>query len=122
MAFAARISKTVLEPLPDGKRFKLARAIHYEIEGQSWVVPPGTTTDFASIPGIGRLFLPKWGRYGWAAILHDFLYSKQGPDIERREADRVFLAFMKVRGVNLVHMALIYLSVRAFGWMFFKQD
>ena len=122
MKFTTIISAVYLEPMYDGKRFRLTKGVLYQYGDRTWIVPAGTTTDFASIPGIGRLFLPKWGRYGWAAILHDFLYSRQGPDIDRKTADEIFLAFMKVRGVNLVHMALIYLSVRAFGWMFFKQD
>src|SRR5438046_8797712 len=37
----------------------------------------GFQTDFATVPRPLWIVLPKWGRYGNAAVLHDWLYWKQ---------------------------------------------
>lgn len=118
----ARISYVTLDPQKDGKSFKLCEDVIYQYDSESWKVPAGTSTDFASIPWFGRWLLPKWGRYGWAAILHDFLYSNTGPDYTRKRCDNLFLLFMKLRNTPLWQMFFIYWSVRLFGWMFFKKD
>lgn len=42
-------------------------------------VPKGFVTDFASIPqGLWSLGLSPHGRYGRAAVIHDYLYWSQG--------------------------------------------
>lgn len=120
--FTASIGNVTLVPLPDGRRFHLLYPVEYRYGELSWVVPAAATTDFASIPGIGRLFLPKWGMYGWSAIWHDWAYSKAGPDMTRKEIDDMFLAFMKVNNTPIHEQFLIYYSVRMFGWMFFKKQ
>ena len=121
-AFNASIGYVTLDPLQDGKRFRLVEAVCYDYGDRHYVVPKGFTTDFASIPGIGRIFLPRWGLYGWGAILHDYLYAKNGPiGVSRKEADRMFLVFMKLRDTPIWQMLTIYYSVRLFGWMFFRK-
>lgn len=118
--FTASIGAVTLVPLADGKRFRLLYPVEYRYGDSVWVVPAGTVTDFASIPGIGRVFLPKWGLYGWAAIWHDYAYAGN-TRLSRLEIDRTFLRFMKVRDAPLWQQVLIYASVRAFGWMFFNK-
>lgn len=118
--FTASIGNVTLVPLPDGRRFQLLYPVQYVYGDQAWTVPAGVTTDFASIPGIGRIFLPKWGLYGWAAIWHDWAYAGH-TDLSRHEIDRTFLRFMKVRDVPSWQQFFIYTAVRAFGWMFFKK-
>lgn len=120
--FNVHIGCVKLDPLADGKRFRLIDAVSYDYGLQHFVVPAGFVTDFASIPGIGRMFLPKWGRYGWAAILHDYLYSSACPElVSRKEADRMFKTFMKVRDTPLIHTWIIYTAVRLFGWLFYRK-
>ncbi len=72
-------------------------------------------TDFASIPRVFWAVLPRWGRYGNAAVIHDWLYWSQKRS--RRAADRVFLEGMGVLGVGLVTRSVIFLAVRWFGWV-----
>lgn len=120
--FVASIGDIILSPLPDGQRFELVSPVPYRYGDQTWEVPAGVKTDFASIPGVGRIFLPKWGKYGWAAIWHDWAYSTAGPDVNRKEIDELFLAFMKVTNTPIHEQFLIYYSVRLFGWMFFKKQ
>ena len=40
-------------------------------------VAEGFETDFASVPRLLWVVLPKWGKYGNAAMVHDWLYWKQ---------------------------------------------
>lgn len=78
-------------------------------------VPTGFQTDFASIPRPLWPVLPPTGRYGKAAVLHDYLYSTQTES--RRYADAIFLEAMEVLKVPLWLRKGIYGTVRMFGWI-----
>lgn len=108
-------------------------------------VPKGFVTDFASIPslfisltgtiiGIIGYFLnlpiifiigflvtiissvmPNWGKYGKAAIVHDYLYHCKMFD--RGISDAIFLESMAVLSVPLIERKAMYLAVRYFGWL-----
>ncbi len=128
-------------------------------------VPAGFITDFASIPQIvivimsilcvlaGHFFallwllllgcaiiiiitmLPNWGRYGKAAVLHDFLYQRffwmiQQPeysyffihfaeaiDNPRKFADSIFYEAMIAGKTKPWKAKLMYQNVRLFGWL-----
>jgi hypothetical protein len=60
-------------------------------------VPRGFVTDFASVPRLFWSFFPPIGRYGYAALFHDYVYWLQ--EISRAEADAVFRDTMKELGV-----------------------
>lgn len=77
-------------------------------------VPSGFTTDFASVPRILWSIFPPFGKWQRAAILHDFLYSKQG-QCSRYLADAFFLEGMAKLGVPFWRRVLMYLAVRTFG-------
>lgn len=77
-------------------------------------VPKGFQTDLASIPlGLWNL-LPKSGRYDRAAVIHDWLYTKNG--CTRAEADAVLKEAMEALGVGRVKIWMIYSGVRSGGW------
>jgi hypothetical protein len=57
---------------------------------------------------------PPWGKYGNAAVVHDFLYWVQ--DRSRFKADKIFLEAMGVLGVSLWEKYSMFLTVRLFGW------
>ena len=63
-------------------------------------VPVGFETDFASVPRPFSAILPKWGKYGDAAVIHDWLYWEQGRP--RPAADAILLEGMTVLGVSAV--------------------
>jgi len=84
----------------------------------SVVVPVGFHTDLASVPRPLWAFIPPYGRYIRAAIIHDYLYIKGG--LPRRGADRVFLSLMKTDGVPFWKRTLMYAAVRGFGWRGFN--
>ena len=88
----------VVTPLPDGKTWIILNEFAYEIgeEGSGNVinVPIGTYTDFASIPRTLWAVFPRWGKYGNAAVIHDWMYWDQSRS--RKEADDIFLEGMEV--------------------------
>lgn len=76
-------------------------------------VPKGFVTDLASVPQLFWSLLPPQGRYGHAAILHDWLYWDQGSS--RKVADEVFRVAMEDLNVTPVARTAIYGSVRVFA-------
>ena len=114
----------VVTPLPDGKTWIILCEFGYEIgeEGSGNVinVPMGTYTDFASIPRPLWAFIPKWGKYGNAAVIHDWLYWDQPGS--RKEADDIFLQGMDVLEVPKWKRRLIYYAVRWFGCFAWRNN
>lgn len=81
--------------------------------GRTFTVPTGTETDFASIPRFAWAVLPPTGRWGRAAVLHDFLYARK--IVSREGADHLFLEAMRSLGVAWWKRRTMWLAVRAFG-------
>ena len=108
--------------LPGGRLFVLAEPICYEVgglgSGEPIDVPKGFVTDFASIP---RIFLPIIGQeHGRrAAIVHDWLYATDGLNgkYTRQQCDQIFLEALGILDVSWVKRHLMYLAVRAGGWL-----
>ena len=100
----------------DGKNWLLIEGFHYytEVESIGLIeVPEGFLTDFASIPrGLWNLF-PPTGKYGKAAVIHDFLYRMS--DYDRKTCDKILLEGMECLGVNVATRQSIYWAVRLFG-------
>lgn len=109
----------LVSPLADGKTWVLMHEFGYDVgvEGSndSITVPAGFETDFASIPRPFWVILPKWGKYGNAAVIHDCLYWEQRRS--RPAADAVLLEGMGVLGVSALVRYAIYTAVRLFGWV-----
>ena len=110
-------SPLVVSPLSDGRRWRLARAFSYH-RGSKYSnnyvnVPIGFVTDFASIPWVFWALVPYWGKYGKAAVLHDYIY--QTGSRSRKEADAIFYEAMIVGNTRPWKAKLMYLAVRLFG-------
>ena len=109
----------VITPLQDGKTWIILSDFGYEIgeEGSGNIinVPIGTYTDFASIPRLLWAILPRWGKYGNAAVIHDWLYWDQARS--RADADKIFLEGMAVLEVAKWKQFAMYYAVRWFGWV-----
>ena len=108
----------LVSPVDDGKSWVLMCGFGYargaEDSGDVIEVPKGFVTDFASVPRLIQWLVPRWGKYGNAAIIHDWLYWQQGGS--RREADLVLLEAMAVIKVFPLLKYVIYCAVRIFGW------
>lgn len=86
-------------------------------------VPEGFVTDGASCPKIlWALCAPMSGPQAEAAILHDYLYSKDSRYVYtlRKQADKIFLDAMLADGTPKWKAHLIYWGVRLGGGKSFK--
>lgn len=108
----------LVSPLADGRTWVIRSEFGYDVgvEGSEdrIDVPIGFKTDFASVPRLFWALLPKWGKYGNAAVIHDYLYWSQ--ERSRRESDNIFLEAMGVLQVSPLHKNPMYWAVRWFGW------
>ncbi len=107
----------LVSPLDDGRTWVTMRPFGFDVgaegSGDRVDVALGFMTDFASIPRPLWVLLPKWGRYGNASVIHDWLYWRQ--ERLRPAADRIFLEGMVALRVGWLTRTLIYLAVRTFG-------
>ena len=107
----------VVTPRPDGKTWVILSDFGYEVgevgSGNVINVPIGFHTDFASIPRLLWVILPRWGKYGNGAVIHDWLYWDQKRD--RDEADNILLEAMGVLEVSPWQKYPIYWAVWIFG-------
>ena len=102
-----------LSPFGDGDYWYLTESMTW-VSGDRFVVTPkGFVTDFASVPRPLWHILPKWGGYGVAAVIHDYLYWSQ--HISRRDADLWLLKTMEEMEVGWFHARVIWGAVRLFG-------
>ena len=108
----------VVSPLADGKSWYLRESFGYSVGSENSEdlidVPLGFMTDFASVPRPLWWIFPRWGRYGNAAVIHDYLYWIRIRS--RKESDNIFLEAMRVLQVGFVTRTLLYLGVRIGGW------
>ncbi|RUM35902.1 MAG: phage tail protein, partial [Desulfobulbus sp.] len=92
----------IVSPLADGKSWVLLQDLKYHIgsiDNRDCVVAAhGFVTDFASVPRIFWWIIPKWGKYGNAAVIHDWLYYRQTAK-NRVESDQILYEAMGVLGV-----------------------
>jgi len=76
-------------------------------------VPKGFVTDFASIPRVFWSLLPPDGEYTYPAIIHDYLYWKQGTT--RDVADEILRIGMQNFKIDSITVEAIYRGVRVGG-------
>lgn len=116
------LTPLVVEPLDDERTWRVVEAFEYiaSFAGISWTicVPVGFITDFASIPRAFWSILPPTGRYGKAAVIHDFLYNQANAKVPGTEitivkamADRIFYDAMGVLGVPKWQRVVMYAAV-----------
>ena len=88
-------------------------------------IPKGFVTDGASTPNfLYGVCAPMAGNQAVAAVLHDYLYSKDSNEfhsVSRKTADDLFYAAMRSEGVSWLKAKTIYLSVRAGGASSYKK-
>ncbi|HEY0636872.1 MAG TPA: DUF1353 domain-containing protein [Pseudonocardiaceae bacterium] len=91
-------------------RWVTLRPLVYHGARQRFEVPAGTGTDFASVPRPFVWFLPRYGRYTMAAILHDHLCVTG--IVDRADADGVFRQAMRTLGVPFLRRWIMWAAVR----------
>jgi len=85
-------------------------------------VPKGFVTDLASIPRVFWSVLPTDGLYTFPAIVHDYLYWTQNPDISREIADLILKYGMQDMKVGEASIFTIYNAVRIGGSRPWKEN
>jgi hypothetical protein len=112
MAFG-RDSKVVVEQLDD-TNWETREELVYEGNDERFVVPANSGTDFASVPRVFVWFLPRYGRYTKAAILHDHLWRDLATkgEIDWVDADALFRRAMRDLGVPFLRRWLMWTAVR----------
>jgi hypothetical protein len=114
----------LVSPLGDGRTWITRRDFGYDVgaegSGDTIDVPIGFMTDFASVPRVFWAILPQWGKYGNAAVIHDYCYWDQTRS--RKESDAIFYEGMGVLGVSSVTRHVMYWAVRYFGGFAWKGN
>lgn len=108
------IGDVVVKPIrPDGRRWELVESFGYQGATESFTVPAGFTTDFASVPRVFVWLLPRYGRWTQAAILHDYLWerARQGT-FRKSDADGIFNRAMRELGVPYLRRWAMWAAVR----------
>jgi hypothetical protein len=98
----------------DDKFWVTLEPLVYQGETQRFVVPKGQRTDFASVPRPFVWFLPRYGRYTKAAVLHDYLWSEAVPAglLSRADADGIFRRAMRELKVPFLRRWIMWAAVR----------
>jgi hypothetical protein len=98
----------------DETNWAILRELGYQGKKDRFVVPLEQTTDFASVPRVFVWFLPRYGRYTKAAILHDYLWNVEVPAgrISRVDADGLFRQAMRELGVPFLRRWIMWAAVR----------
>ncbi len=95
------------------KKWVLVEDLSYRGNVDTFRVPAGFATDFASVPGPVLWLIPNYGPYTRAAVLHDYLLDD--PDqlgTSRCDADGIFRKTLKEAGVGYVRRRIMWAGVR----------
>jgi hypothetical protein len=93
--------------------WKVVRPLRYLGHTDEFVVPAGSETDFASVPGAFQWLIPRSGRYTKAAVLHDYLWRHiDEVGIMRSDADGIFRRVMSELGVPFLRRWMMWAAVR----------
>jgi hypothetical protein len=86
----------------------------YRGRRDTFVVPAGFRTDFASVPRVVVWLIPRVGRYTLAAVLHDWLVTTglATGAVTSRDADGLFRRVLRELGVPPVRRWLMWTGVR----------
>jgi hypothetical protein len=94
--------------------WEVVEPLVYRGRRDTFVVPPGFRTDFASVPRVVVWLIPRFGRYTLAAVLHDWLVTDgiAGGAVSSRDADGLFRRVLHELGVPPVRRWLMWCGVR----------
>ena len=91
--------------------WKLVDPVVYAGSKQTFTVPAGFVTDFATVPRIFFWLVPSYGAYTKAAVLHDYLTTTKA--VSQADADGLFRRAMRELRVPFVRRWVMWAGVRA---------
>ena len=107
-----------VDVLTTGRNFRLTKDFCYSPPGANpIIVPAGSETDFASIPRLLTILIPKLGRHTYPAVVHDYLCRTAPNWRARASSDQVFRQALKAIGVGLLKRWGMWLVVFLTGWV-----
>jgi hypothetical protein len=94
--------------------WEVVEPLVYRGRRDTFVVPAGFPTDFASVPRVVVWLIPRFGRYTLAAVLHDWLTTEglRTGAVSSRDADGLFRRVMAELRVPPVRRWLMWTGVR----------
>ena len=94
--------------------WEVVQPLVYRARRDTFVVPAGFLTDFASVPRLAVWLFPRFGRYTLAAVLHDWLVTDglAGGVVSPRDADGLFRRVLRESDVPPVRRWLMWTGVR----------
>ncbi len=98
----------------DETNWELRTTLRYEGKVDRFEVPVGQATDFASVPRPFVWFLPRYGAYTKAAILHDYLWRELAAkgEMDWVDADGLFVRAMRELRVPFLRRWIMWTAVR----------
>jgi hypothetical protein len=106
-------AKVVVEEIDD-QNWTVRESFSYTGIRETFSIPVGADTDFASVPRVFVWFLPRYGRYTLAAILHDYLWRQRASTgaMEYIDADGTFRRAMRELDVPFLRRWIMWAAVR----------
>lgn len=101
--------------IPRSNKWEVEERYTTSVLGNDIIIEKGFVTDLATVPRIIWWFIPPFGRYTEAAVVHDYLYLYS--ELPRAKCDEVFLALMLKNNTSYYTAKIMYLGVRWFGWL-----
>jgi hypothetical protein len=113
-----------VSPHRDGINWILIEKFHFNYKKELKIqVQKGFITDFASVPWFLRWLCPTWGKFGYAAIIHDWLYWQQErAKVTKPLADQILREGMRVSEVSPIFENIIYYAVKFCGYPAWWQN
>jgi hypothetical protein len=100
----------------EGSTWRLVEPLGYAGRDETFTVPAGFTTDFASVPQALTWLVPRYGRYTKAAILHDYLWGEcRAGRFGWADADGILRRTMRELDVPFLRRWLMWGAVRLAG-------
>jgi hypothetical protein len=98
----------------DAQNWKLTRGFSYVGVKNTFTVPTGFGTDFASVPRFFLWFIPSYGKYTKAAVLHDYLWRIEVPKgvLPFADADGILRRAMRELEVPFLQRWVVWAAVR----------
>ncbi len=98
----------------DDEFWEVRKALDYQGNIERFTVPMEAKTDFASVPRPLVWFLPRYGSYTKAAILHDHLWSQYAAKgrMDWVDADGIFRRAMRELDVPFLRRWIMWAAVR----------
>ena len=96
-------------------RYRVRKAWTVILNGRSWRVPAGYTTNGITGPSWLKMTLGNGVTYPetWAAVFHDWLFTQ--PGISRNQADQLLYDLLIAYGVSPLKAGLMHSGVAAYS-------